>query len=106
MKSIFKNRGTQFLFRILHPDIGIKLGSYLSKSNKNREDNSEKNNDRIYNFCKDYNNKEANEAYVFGHSHKVSAKEISSSSTYFNTGEWLNESNFPYLNQADLKLKV
>ena len=39
MKSIFKNRGTQFLFRILHPDIGIKLGSYLSKSNKNREDN-------------------------------------------------------------------
>ena len=50
MKSIFNNRGTQFLFRILHPDIGIKLGSYLSKSNKNREDNSEKNNDRIYNY--------------------------------------------------------
>ena len=105
MKSIFKNRGTQFLFRILHPDIGIKLGSYLSKSNKNREDNSEKNNDRIYNFCKDYNSKEANEAYVFGHSHKVSAKEISSSSTYFNTGEWLNESSFLVLESDRFELK-
>ena len=70
-----------------------------------REDNSEKNNDRIYNFCKDYNSKEANEAYVFGHSHKVSAKEISSSSTYFNTGEWLNESSFLVLESDRFELK-
>ncbi|MEL0008263.1 MAG: UDP-2,3-diacylglucosamine diphosphatase [Flammeovirgaceae bacterium] len=105
MKSIFKNRATQFMFRILHPDIGIKLGTYLSKSNKNREDNSEKNNNRIYNFCKDYNDKESNKAYIFGHSHKVSIKKISNSSTYFNTGEWLNESSYLELDSDNFKLK-
>ena len=36
IKSIFKNKISQFLFRMLHPDLGMKLGMHLSRSNKNR----------------------------------------------------------------------
>tara|TARA_B100000886_G_scaffold150149_1_gene102083 strand:- start:244 stop:993 length:750 start_codon:yes stop_codon:yes gene_type:complete len=105
IKSIFKNKISQFLFRILHPDLGMKLGIYLSRANKNREDYSDINNNRIYQFCKDYNNKEINNTYIFGHSHKVSKKQISEFSTYFNTGEWINQSNYLVYESGKFNLK-
>ena len=105
LKSIFKNRLSQFLFRILHPDLGIRLGMYLSKSKQSREIHTNINNERIYNFCKEYNEKKNNDAYIFGHSHKASIKKISSSSTYFNTGEWINNSSYVVMDSGKLTLK-
>lgn len=105
IKSIFKNKILQFLFRMLHPDLGMKLGMHLSRSNKNREDHTDINNERIYRFCKEYNNKEINDAYIFGHSHKVSEKEISELSTYYNTGEWISQSNYLVYKSGKFNLK-
>tara|TARA_B100001027_G_scaffold197241_1_gene154577 strand:- start:32 stop:787 length:756 start_codon:yes stop_codon:yes gene_type:complete len=104
-KSIFKNNISQFLFRLIHPDIGIRLGSYLSKSNKRKEDQTEKNNKRIYNFCKNYDLKNKNQAYIFGHSHMASHIPISNSSDYYNTGEWIKNSNYVVYNGEKFKLK-
>ena len=49
--------------------------------------------------------KKITDAYIFGHSHKASIKKISSSSTYFNTGEWINNSNYVVMDSGKLTLK-
>jgi UDP-2,3-diacylglucosamine hydrolase len=106
MKSIFKNNISQYLFRILHPDIGMKLGMSLSKSNKKKKDETKKNNDRIYNFCKQYDLENNNHAYIFGHSHRESKIPISESSTYYNTGEWINSSSYLVYQSGKFDLKI
>ncbi len=106
MKSIFKNKICQYLFRLIHPDLGMKLGTSLSKSNKTKKDETKKNNDRIYNFCKKHELSNNNHAYIFGHSHRESNMQISKSSTYFNTGEWINGSSYLLYESGRFKIKT
>ena len=34
MKKIFKNTFFQWLFRLIHPDFGIRIGNYFSQKNR------------------------------------------------------------------------
>ena len=96
LKNLFKNKILQFLFRILHPDIGIVLGEYFSRKNNNKIDNtiSNINDERIVNYCKDYEINNHKDIYVFGHSHKVTERQISEKSKYYNVGEWIYSSHY------------
>ena len=50
----------QFLFRWIHPDIGIPLGRFLSGSKRmmNISDNAKRNDKRIIHYCNEYRKKE------------------------------------------------
>jgi UDP-2,3-diacylglucosamine hydrolase len=107
LKGIFRNRIIQKLFRIIHPDLGISIGNYLSrkKNKKINNNNSVINDDRIFNYCKNLEINNHNDVYVFGHSHKVSERVINKRSKYYNTGEWISSSNFLVTDCKTFKIK-
>tara|TARA_B100000405_G_scaffold275142_1_gene216322 strand:- start:464 stop:1216 length:753 start_codon:yes stop_codon:yes gene_type:complete len=96
LKSIFKNKICQFLFRWIHPDIGIPLGEFLSgsKTKMNITSKAKVNDKRIFQYCVNYNHKSPTDIFIFGHSHYVNKEKISDNSIYFNCGEWINNSFF------------
>ena len=57
LKGIFKNKFCQFLFRWIHPDIGIPLGRFLSGSKSKMEitEKAKINDKRILEYCTTYN---------------------------------------------------
>ena len=96
LSEVFKNKFFQFLFRWIHPDLGIPLGRFLSgsKSKMNITEKAKINDNRIYEYCVNINKKNHHDIYIFGHSHFVSQKKISNDSKYFNCGEWITQSYY------------
>ena len=106
LKHIFKNKISRFLYRCIHPDIGIKLGIYLSNRKKNgTKDYSIINNERIYNYCKQIENTNHHDYYIFGHSHQPIEKKINSNSKYINVGDWIKNSNYLVVKNEQFQLK-
>ena len=107
LKKIFDNKVCQFLFRWIHPDIGLPLGRLLSgsKSKMKLTNKAQINDNRIYEYCLDYNKKTPIDIFVFGHSHHVNKQSIKKNSTYFNCGEWISNSFYLESNGDKYELK-
>ena len=105
-KVFFKNKILQFMYRWIHPDIGIPIGKYLSNSKKeiNISGNAKKNDDRIINYCKKYLDIKEINFFIFGHSHYKNKFKLSEKSTYYNCGEWINGSSYLEYDEGKLKL--
>jgi UDP-2,3-diacylglucosamine hydrolase len=99
MKKIFKNPFFNWCFRCVHPDLGIKLGKYLS--NKNRLKSSLEDlkfngneNEWLTKYCKEKLKNEHYDYFIFGHRHIPLEIELTPNSTYINLGDWI--SHFSY----------
>jgi UDP-2,3-diacylglucosamine hydrolase len=100
-KKIYKNRLAQFLFRLLHPDIGIKLAGMLSKNSRAAggksggafKSNQEEN---LYMYCVDFLKTDYSiDCFIFGHRHIPLDLELPKNSEraipsrYINIGDWI-----------------
>ena len=100
LKKLFTHPVAQFLYRWLHPDIGLPLIKYFSQKNKLVSGEYDKNfhgedKEWLYLYAKNYllKNPEIN-YFVFGHRHLPLKMPINQKSTYFNTGDWLEYFSF------------
>lgn len=89
MKKILRNRISIFLYRWLHPDIGIPLGSKMSHLSKNRDRDYQKYvNDRsIESFLKKTFDK-GFDIIMMGHHHQPK-EEMFGEKKYINLGDWI-----------------
>ncbi|MBT6635522.1 MAG: UDP-2,3-diacylglucosamine diphosphatase [Flavobacteriaceae bacterium] len=99
MKKIFKNPFFNWCFRCVHPDLGIKLGKYLS--NKNRLKSSLENlkfngneNEWLTKYCKEKLKNEHYDYFIFGHRHIPLEIELTPNSTYINLGDWITHFSY------------
>ena len=108
LKLIFKNKICQFLFRWIHPDIGIPLGRFLSGSKRimNISENAKRNDKRIIHYCNEYRKEENIDTFIFGHSHYKNKKKLSEGCYYFNCGEWMTDSPFLEFDGKNFELKL
>jgi UDP-2,3-diacylglucosamine hydrolase len=98
IKKIFRNRICQWAFARLHPNFGIALASYFSKTSRistGAEDAVLQNLDKewLYQFTKSAEVTKHRDFYIFGHRHLPLKFEIGQT-YYFNLGEWLNFCTF------------
>jgi len=95
MKKVFTNSFAKFLYRIIHPDIGIGIGQYFSQKNKILSG------EKDINFLGDdkewlakYSRKKLQEKhrdyFIFGHRHLPIQIELNQNSKYINLGDWIN----------------
>ena len=95
MKKVFTNSFAKFLYRIIHPDIGIGIGQYFSQKNKILSG------EKDINFLGDdkewlakYSRKKLQEKhrdyFIFGHRHLPIEIELNQNSKYINLGDWIN----------------
>jgi len=89
LKRIFNNRGAIWLFRKLHPDLGIQLARYWSHKSRKKNENLEHDEEWLHLYCVEKEKQEHYDYYVFGHRHLPLELSVFETSIYFNLGDWI-----------------
>ncbi len=113
IKKVFSNPLCQFLFRWLHPDIGVGVANYFSRrsrygnsgSNKVLEEFKGEENEWLIQFSKGVLKNEHYDYFVFGHRHLPLDIKLSDKSRYINTGDWLDYNSYAVFDGTNLELK-
>ena len=99
MKFILSNPFFIWIFKLIHPDIGISLGKYFSQKNKlisGEKDLSFKGeeNEWLIGYCKRKLDKEHIDYFIFGHRHLPITHSLKNKSKYINLGDWISHYTF------------
>ena len=110
MKKVFTNPFSKWLFRWLHPDIGVKLGQYLSVKNKlisGEEDVKYLGEDQewLVQYCKRKLKTKSYNFFVFGHRHLPLEIELTKNSKYINLGDWIGYFTYGVFDGTNFELK-
>lgn len=110
MKKVFTNPSSKWLFRWLHPDIGMRLGHYFSVKNKlisGDEDAKFLGNDHewLVQYSKRKLDTRHYDFFVFGHRHLPLEIELNSNSRYFNLGDWISHYTYGVFDGKEFQLK-
>ncbi len=95
MKKVFTNPFSKWLFRWLHPDIGVRLGQYLSVKNKlisGAEDVTflGEDNEWLVLYSKRKLQEQHYDYFIFGHRHLPMDIQVGQNSRYINLGDWIS----------------
>lgn len=110
MKKIFTNPFFQWCFRWLHPDLGMRLGHYLSVKNKlisGEEDAIFLGEDKewLAQYAKRKYNEKARDYFVFGHRHIPLDIAINDQARYINLGDWIMHYTYAEFSENTMALK-
>ena len=111
MKKVFTNPISKWLYRWLHPDIGIRLAQYFSVKNKlisGKEDVKYLGEEEewLVQYCKRKLTKKHYDYFVFGHRHLPLEISIADNSMYINTGDWITYFTYGVFNGHELTLET
>lgn len=110
MKKVFTNPLAKWLFRWLHPDLGVKLGQYLSVKNKLISGDEDikflgEENEWLAQYAKRKLEKQHYDYFIFGHRHLPLNIPLSGKSTYINLGDWITHYTYAVFDEKKLKLE-
>jgi UDP-2,3-diacylglucosamine hydrolase len=112
LKRVFNSRVCQWFFGWLHPNIGIGIANYWSRSSRigNTKKEAEKfqgeENEFLLVYCRELEQKRHHDYYVFGHRHLPLDLRINESSRYINLGEWVNFNTYASYDGNVMELKT
>lgn len=111
LKILFENPVARWAFRQLHPDVSLRIANAWSRhsriSNNEKGEDTFKGEDQewLYLFCKETENIQHHDLYIFGHRHLPLDLPVRSNSRYINLGEWVNDSRYFRFNTEEAQLK-
>jgi UDP-2,3-diacylglucosamine hydrolase len=110
MKKVFTNPFSKWLYRWLHPDIGVSLAQYLSVKNKliSGEEDVKflgEENEWLVHYCKKKLTKKHYDYFIFGHRHLPLEIQLTKNSKYINTGDWISHFTYAVFNGEQMVLK-
>lgn len=92
IKKIFRNRICQWMFARLHPNFGIGIANYFSKSSRKKTKHEDQylgdEKEYLVNFCKEILQREEYDYFIFGHRHLPIDMKIGNA-RYINLGDWI-----------------
>jgi len=109
MKKVFAHPFSKWLYRWLHPDIGVRFAQYLSTKNKlisGQEDVIFLGEDQewLVQYARRKLESKHYDYFLFGHRHLPMEIEVGENSTYINTGDWITHFTYAVFDGTDLKL--
>ncbi|EGV43225.1 UDP-2,3-diacylglucosamine diphosphatase [Bizionia argentinensis JUB59] len=110
MKKVFINPFSKWLFRWLHPDIGVRLAQYMSVKNKLISGDEDakflgEDNEWLVQYCKRKLEDKHLDYFVFGHRHLPLEIDLNVDSKYVNLGDWINYYTYGVFDGEKLELK-
>ncbi|MEM8507420.1 MAG: UDP-2,3-diacylglucosamine diphosphatase [Bacteroidota bacterium] len=110
MKKVFTNPFAQWLFRWLHPDLGVRLAQHLSVNNKIISGEADakflgEDKEWLVQYCKRKLQHQHYDYFIFGHRHLPLEIDLNGKSTYFNLGDWIKYYTYAVFNGQTLALK-
>ena len=111
IKKVFANPICQWLFRWMHPDLGIPLANYFSKRSRIATGDSDEkylgdDQEWLVQYCKSLQEKDSFDYMIFGHRHLPLDMIIDGKGRYINLGEWINHNTFAVFDGSDVKLSA
>ena len=110
MKKVFTNPIAQWLFRWLHPDIGVRLAQHLSVNNKIISGDADarflgEDKEWLVQYCKRKLETKHHDYFIFGHRHLPLEIPLGENSTYINLGDWIKYYTYAVFDGQNLRLK-
>jgi UDP-2,3-diacylglucosamine hydrolase len=110
MKKVFTFPLFKWFFRWLHPDLGVKLGQYMSVKNKlisGEEDATflGEENEWLAQYCKRKLREKHYDYFVFGHRHLPLEIQLQENSRYVNLGDWIQYFTYGEFDEDTIRLK-
>jgi UDP-2,3-diacylglucosamine hydrolase len=110
MKKVFTNSISKWLFRWLHPDLGVRLAQYMSVKNKLISGNEDEkflgeDNEWLIQYCKHKLQENHRDYFVFGHRHLPLEIELKPNSKYINLGDWIRYYTYGVFDGEKMELK-
>ncbi len=107
LKKIFTNKLCQWLFRWLHPDIGIKIAQLWSRhtfTDPAIEVFHGEEKEWLIQYCKRKLTEQRFDYFIMGHRHLPMEIKLNENSTYINLGDWIINCNYAVFDGNDVKL--
>ena len=110
MKKVFTNPVSKWLYRWLHPDIGMRLGVYLSTKNKMISGDEDakflgEEKEWLAQYCKRKLETKHYDYFLFGHRHLPMEIEVGDNSKYINLGDWISHFTYGVFDGREVELK-
>ncbi|NER14285.1 UDP-2,3-diacylglucosamine diphosphatase [Leptobacterium flavescens] len=110
MKKVFTNPFAKWLFRWLHPDLGVKLAQYLSVKNKLISGDEDvkflgEENEWLVQYSKRKLESRHYDYFVFGHRHLPLTIDVGPNSKYVNLGDWIGYFTYGVFDGHQLSLE-
>ncbi|AKC22729.1 UDP-2,3-diacylglucosamine hydrolase [Flavobacterium psychrophilum] len=110
MKKVFVHPFSKWLYRWLHPDIGMKLAQYLSVKNKLISGSEDvvflgEDNEWLVQYAKYKLESKHYDFFVFGHRHLPMEIEVGKNSKYINLGDWIGYFTYGSFDGSIFELK-
>jgi UDP-2,3-diacylglucosamine hydrolase len=110
MKKVFSHPFSKWLFRWLHPDIGVRLAQHLSVKNKLISGDEDKEflgeeKEWLAQYAKRKLESKHFDYFIFGHRHLPMEIKVGENSTYYNLGDWINHYTYGVFDGGKFELK-
>ena len=110
MKKVFTNPFLKWIYRWLHPDIGMRIAHHLSVKNKLISGDEDKkflgeNEEWLAAYAKRKLENKHYDYFVFSHRHLPMEIKVGENSTYFNLGDWINHYTFGVFDGENFEIK-
>lgn len=110
MKRVFTNPVAKWLFKWLHPDLGVRLGKYLSVNNKIISGDADakflgEDKEWLILYAKGKLQERHYDHFVFGHRHLPMEVRLNERSTYINLGDWISHFTYAVFDGKELTLE-
>lgn len=110
IKKVFANPVLQWCFARLHPNFGIGLANYFSRSSRASNADADKtyhgdDKEWLVLWVKDQLKKKHFDYFVFGHRHYAMDLPLEKGSKYINLGDWVSDFTYAVFDGKDLELK-
>ncbi|HYG40745.1 MAG TPA: UDP-2,3-diacylglucosamine diphosphatase [Cytophagales bacterium] len=107
LKKIFRNRLCIKLFGFIHPDFGMYIANSWSRKSRISQLNKEVyhgEQEWLLQYCKQVEQTEHFDYYIFGHRHLPLDIKVSDKSRYINLGEWINFYTYAVFDGSEVNL--
>lgn len=110
LKIIFTNPICQWLFRQLHPDMGIRLANYFSAKSRAKTGTADEqflgeDKEWLIIYCKEKAKEMDVDFFIFGHRHFAIDFKINDRSKYINLGDWIRLNTYGVFDGTNMELK-
>lgn len=110
MKKVFTNPFFKWVFRWVHPDVGMRIAQYLSVKNKliSGDDDAQflgEENEWLAQYSQKKLEEKHRDFFIFGHRHLPLEIALNTSSKYINLGDWIGYYTYGVFDGDKMELK-
>ncbi len=109
IKRVFASRACQWLFARLHPNFGIGLANFWSRTSRKSSAEADRtflgeDNEWLVQYCREVLSHKHFDVFIFGHRHLPLDIALDQSARYLNLGDWLGHFTYAVFDGEQVEL--